>query len=103
MTMVVEMWIPLHGFLDAIDPLCSCSAVIENTVHYFIYSPNFSSAGNIFLNEIVCIDRSVVDREENIIVQTFLDGNPTCSFNNNKLIFDVKHILETKRFEGLGF
>ena len=35
-----------HGFLDAVDPLCSCSTAIENTVHYFLYCPNFSTAGS---------------------------------------------------------
>ena len=30
-----------HGFLDAVDPLCSCSTVIENTVHYFLQCPTF--------------------------------------------------------------
>ena len=30
-----------HGFLDAIDPFCSCSTGIENTVHYFLHCPNF--------------------------------------------------------------
>ena len=24
-----------HGFLDGLDPLCSCNTVNENTVHYF--------------------------------------------------------------------
>ena len=28
-----------HGFLDATDPLCSCSTGIENTVHYFLHCP----------------------------------------------------------------
>ena len=35
-----------HGFLDAVDPLCSCSTVIENTVYYFLHCPNFSIARN---------------------------------------------------------
>ena len=28
-----------HGFLDATDPLCSCSTGIENTVHYILHCP----------------------------------------------------------------
>ena len=39
-----------HGFLDAIDPPCSCSTGIENTVHYFLYCPNFSTVRNTLLN-----------------------------------------------------
>ena len=91
-----------HGFLDAIDPLCSCSTGIENTVHYFLHCPNFSFARNTFLNEIAIVDRSIIDQDDIKIIQTFLYGNPSYSVNDNKLILDasIKYILETKRFEG---
>ena len=70
-----------YGFLDAIDPLCSCSTGIENTVHYFLHCPNFSFARNTFLNEIAIVDRSIIDQDEIKIIQTFLYGNPTYSVN----------------------
>ena len=91
-----------HGFLDAIDPLCSCSTGIENTVHYFLHCPNFSFAQNTFLNEIAIVDRPIIDQDDIKIIQTFLYGNPSYSINDNKLILDasIKYILETKRFEG---
>ena len=89
-----------HGFLDAIHPLCSCSTRIENTIHYFLHCPNFSTERNTFFNEIAIVDRSIIDQDEMKI--TFLYGNPTYSVNDNKLILDasIKYILETKRFEG---
>ena len=89
-----------HSFLDAIDPLCSCSTGIENTVHHFFHCPNFSTARNTFLNEIAIVDRSIIDQDEIKIIQTFLYGNPTYSVNDNKLILDasIKNILKTKRF-----
>ena len=91
-----------HDFLDAVDPLCSCSTAIENTVHYFLHCPNFSTARNNFLNEIAIVDRSIIDQDEIKIIQTFLYGNSAYSVNDNKLIFDasIKYILETKRFDG---
>ena len=91
-----------HGFLNAIDPLCSCSTGIENTVHYFLYCPHFSFARNAFLNEIAIVDRSIIDQDDIKIIQTFLYGNRNFSLNDNKLILDasIKYILETKRFEG---
>ena len=69
-----------HGFLDAVDRLCSCSTAIEKTVLYFLHCPNFSTARNTFLNDAY----SVID---------------------NKLVLDasIKYILETKRFDGLIF
>ena len=57
-----------HGFLDAVDPLCSCSTAIENTVHYFLHCPNFSTARNTVLNEIAIVDRSIIDQDEMKII-----------------------------------
>ena len=48
-----------HGFLDAVDPLCSCSTAIESIVHYFLHCLNFSTVQNTFLNEIAIVDRSI--------------------------------------------
>ena len=61
-----------HGFLDAVDPLGSCSTAIKNTVHYFLHSPNFSTAPNTFLNEITIEDRSIIYQDEIKIIQIFL-------------------------------
>ena len=90
------------GFIDTVDPLCSCSSAIENTVNYFFHCPNFSTAQDAFLNEIAMVDRSIIDQEEIKIIQTLLYDNPTYSVNDNKLIFDasIKYILETERFDG---
>ena len=43
-----------------------------------------------------------IDQDEIKIIQTFLNGNPTYSVNDNKLILDAskKYILETERFDG---
>ena len=91
-----------HGFLDAIDPVCSCSTGIENTIHYFLHCPNFSTPRNTSLNEIAIVATSIIDQDEIKIIQTFPYGNPTYSVNNNKLILDasINYILETKRFDG---
>ena len=53
-----------YGFLDAVDLLCSCSAVNENTAHYFFHCPNFSSAWNTFLNESASVAISFIDQDE---------------------------------------
>ena len=78
-----------HGFLDVVDPLCSSSTANENTVHYFLHCPNFSSEQNTFLNEIAIVDRSIIDQAGIKIVQIFLYGNSTCAVNDNKLILDA--------------
>ena len=65
-----------HGFLDAVDPFCSSSTAIENTVHDFLHCSNFSTARNTFLNDIAIVERSIIDQDEIKIIQTFLYGNP---------------------------
>ena len=91
-----------HVILDLVDPLCSCSSAIENTVHYFLLCPNISTTRNTSLDEIAVIDRSIVDQDKIKIIQTFLYGNPTYSVNDNEFILDasLKCIWETKRFDG---
>ena len=89
-----------HGFLDAVDPLCSYSSVIQDTVHYFLHCPNFSTARNTFLNQIAIVDRSIIDQDKMNVI-TFLYGNPTYSVNDNKsiIVASIKYILETKIFD----
>ena len=89
-----------HGFLDAVDPLCSYSSVIQDTVHYFLQCPNFSTARNTFLNEIAIVDISIIDQDKMNEI-TFLYGNPTYSVNDNKsiIVASIKYILETKIFD----
>ena len=84
-----------HGFVDAVNLLCSCSTAIENTVHYFLHCSNFSTARNTSLNEIAIVDSSIINQDEIKIIQTFL------YVNDNKLILygSIKYILETKRFD----
>ena len=86
-----------HGFLDAIDSLCSCITAIKNTIRYLLQCPNFLTARNTYLNEIV--DRSIIDKDK---IKTFRYDNPAYSINDNKLIIDasIKYIFKNKRFGG---
>ena len=45
--------------------------------------------------------RSIINQDENKIMQTFLYGNPTYSVSDNKLNLDaiIKYIMESKRFD----
>ena len=64
-----------HGVLAAGDPLCSCSSAIENTIHYFLNCPNFSTAQNTFLNEIVIVNKSLIDKTKSwyiVVIQLIL-------------------------------
>ena len=73
-----------HEFLEANDPNCNCGTVIEKTVHYFLDCSNFSIARNTLLIDFASIYRSFDDQDKNKIIQSFLCGHLTYSFNNNK-------------------
>ena len=80
-----------HGFLDAIDPLCSCNTGIENTVHYFLHCSNFSTAQNTLLNEIAIFDSPLlIKMKSKLFKLSFMETQPIL----------IKYILEAKRFEG---
>ena len=81
----------IHGFLDADDPFCSCSSSIKNTVYYYLHLPKFLTVQNTLLNEVAIGDRPIIDQDDIKIIQTFLYGNPTYSFNVNKLILKCKY------------
>ena len=41
-----------HGFLDSLNPICSCGLDVEITCHYLLHCPNFTNERSILLNMI---------------------------------------------------
>ena len=72
-----------HGFVDAIDPLCSCNTGIENTVHFFLHCPNFSTARNTLLNEIAIVDSLLMMKMKSKLFKlSFMETQPVLSMIN---------------------
>ena len=76
-----------HGFLDSLNPICSCGLDIETTCHYLLHCPNFINERTLFLNDVSRITK---------------DALPSFDSATNTLILNasVEYILSSERFDG---
>ena len=47
-----------HNFKDCINPLCSCSLEVENTLHFFLHCPHYSTFCMGLMNKVNQIDEN---------------------------------------------
>ena len=89
-----------HGFLDTIDPMCSCGRGIENTAHFFLHCSLFDTKRTTLLNGITNINSDILNRIDSEIVQLLLYGDPNFSIPINKSILQlsIEFILNSERF-----
>ena len=73
--------------------ICDCGMLYENSYHFFLECPRYTSLRTVLFHDI-----SQADAVPNL--ETILNGNPTLCFNNNILIFKAvhKYIMSSKRF-----
>ena len=65
-----------HNFQDSIDPTCSCSSVIETTIHFFLDCTNFNTQRQTLFVKLATIDANILIENEDSIVNTLLFGKP---------------------------
>ena len=41
-----------HGFLDSLNPICSCGFDIETTCHFLLHCPNFINERSLLLSDV---------------------------------------------------
>ena len=89
-----------HGFLDSLNPICSCGLDVEITCHYLLHCPNFTDERSILLN-IVLISKSSLTSCDASIVKLLLNGDKSLDLGTNILILSatVNIILSSKRFD----
>ena len=90
-----------HNFQDTINPLCDCSLELENTIHFFLRCQNFSTIRTTLQSELNKIDLSIFLRNDDIVVQVLLYGDPLFSFDKNKKILEctIDFIKKSGRFD----
>ena len=64
-----------HGFLDSLNPVCSCGQDIEKSTHFLLHCSNYSNERLTFLNIIRNIDRNILDENNLKVMETFLYGD----------------------------
>ena len=73
-----------HGFLDAIDPLCTCSTAIENTAHYFVHCPTYQMRKISFSMKLLLLTNQLLTKmKSKLFYSNVFYGNPTYSVNDN--------------------
>ena len=73
-----------HGFLNAVDLLCSCSTAIENTVHYFLHCPNFSTEETPFsMKSQLLTNLLLIKMKLKLFKLSFMETQPILSMITN--------------------
>ena len=89
-----------HNFKDCINPQCSCSLEVENTLHFFLHRHHYSTFRMGLMNEVNQIDENFSYLSDDNKVSLLLCGDSRFDDNKNNLILSasVTYILETERF-----
>ena len=64
-----------HGFLDSLNPICSCGQNIETSTHFLLHCSNYSNERLTFLNIIRNIDRNNLNENDLKVTGTRLYGD----------------------------
>ena len=89
-----------HNFKDCINPLCSCSLEVENTLHFFLHCHHYSTFRMGLMNKVNQIDENFSYLSDDNKVSLLLYGDSRFDDNKNNFILSasITYILETERF-----
>ena len=90
-----------HGFLDSLNPICSCGQNIETSTHFLLHCSNYSNERLTFLNIIRNIDRNILSKNDLKVTETLLYGDSSYDDTNNTLIMNaiMESLFASKRFD----
>ena len=78
-----------HGFLDSLNPICSCGLDVETTCHYLLHCPNFTNERSILLNIVSTINESSSTSSDPSAVKLLLNGDESLDLETNTLILNA--------------
>ena len=88
-----------HSFQETINPLCICSLEAETRNHFILHCLHYENNGHVLLASICSIKSSILDRNDNNILKTLLDGlNLTSIIKSNLNQGFLKNIHVYKMF-----
>ena len=89
-----------HNFQDCINPICVCGLEIETTTHFLLHCPLFQSVRQSLLNNIKKIDENILNKHDELITKTLLDGDDKfdLSCNKSRISLTNEFIVSTERF-----
>ena len=88
-----------HGFLDSLNPICSCGQDFETSTHFLLHCSNYSNKRSSFLNIISNIDRNILDKNHLKVTGTLLHGDSSSDNTKKTLIMNatMEFLIATKR------
>ena len=95
-----------HGFLDIVDPFCSCRTnAIETTEHFLLHCSNFSDHRTILFDDLRNIEVIIFPLSISTLCRMLLYGNPALADNVNREILHavISFIISSNRFSGSLF
>ena len=93
-----------HNFQDCLNPLCSCSLEIKDTVHYLLHYNHFFQYGFDLINSAKPVSDNM-SFSDNVKRDIPLYGDSRFDTNKSKLILEatIIYIKNTERFSGFLF
>ena len=78
-----------YGFLDSLNPICSCGQGTETSTHFLVHCSNYSNERLFFLNIIRNINRNMLNKNDFEFTETLLYGDSSLDNTNNTLIMNA--------------
>ena len=94
-----------HNFQECINPLCSCSLDIENTIHYLLHCRHFLHFRKDLINSVRSVCDDFESFHDNVKKDILLYGDSRLEENKNRsiLIATISYTKNTERFSGSLF
>ena len=91
-----------HGFLDSLNPICSCRLDVETTCHYILHCPNFTNERSILLSIVLTINESSLTSCDASVVKALHNGDKSLDLETKTLILNaaLDFVLSSKGFDG---
>ena len=91
-----------HGFLDSLNPFCSCGQNIETSINFLLHCSNYSIERLTFLNIVRNIDSNILSKNDLKVTKTLLYADDSSyDDTNNTLIMNaiMEFLFRFKRFD----
>ena len=89
-----------HGFLDTVNPMCSCNTEDETVTHYLLRCPNYTQQRMPLMNKITELNPNLLVENHNVLSSILLYGsNQFDNQMNSKIInLTIEYIHTSERF-----
>ena len=95
--LVTRLWVGLshlrehklrHNFQDSLDPFCNSDRHLETTIHFFLHCSIYSNQRKTVFEKISNINRSLLNQNDSIIVETLFFGSNGLNGEKNAWIIE---------------